>query len=106
MPPRHGVQVLERRSIVMLVSEWNSYLPGASLRRCCLKRASIPMPQIGRRFIGALKEREKLLLGVVRFSEGVVGQNEFAQCGVVARAGRAQRGAAEPFGLRIGIAVE
>jgi hypothetical protein len=42
------------------------------------ERLAIPMGEIGRGFVGALKEREKLLVGNICFADGVVGQDEFA----------------------------
>src|ERR1700694_4689126 len=58
------------RSEVILVRHASSGL-------CGFKRPAIPMGEIGRRFIAALKEREDLLLGSIRLADSVIGQYEF-----------------------------
>src|SRR5438034_9322153 len=42
------------------------------------ERLAIPIGEIGRGFIAALKEREKLLVGIICFADGVIGQDKFA----------------------------
>src|SRR2546427_2609644 len=70
------------------------------------QRLAIPMREIGRRFVAALKEREELLFGSVRLPDGIIGQDEFVQRRIIPRLGRLQRSSAKTIGLRIRIAVK
>src|SRR6266581_2682265 len=70
-----------------------------------LERLAIPMGEIGRRFVAALKEREELLLGSVRLADRVIGQDEFVQQRIIPRLRGLQwsSGEAAWFGIRIAV---
>jgi hypothetical protein len=69
---------------------------------CC----AVPFGQVGRGFIGCLKEIEKNIVRCFGIADFVVGKNKLPKIAAVERGRRSDRNFGETFRLRIGIGVE